>query len=300
MTVHKEKKKVYGPQDHTFIICAYQESPYLEKCIRSCLGQSIPGKTAMATSTPNAHIDRLAEKYGIPLFVRTIEKQEKNFAEGGAAYTAAAGIRQEGVIEKGIAADWNYAVRCAKTPLVTLAHQDDLYHPRYRERMLRALNACRHPLIGFTDYCELREEKIIASNRLLRIKRLMLLPLRLPGSSGIIFIRRRILSFGSAICCPSVTLVKENLSEPVFENNMKSNIDWQAWEQISKQQGAFAYIPKPSMLHRIHADSETSRMIRSDSRREEDMIVFRKFWPEPAVRLLEWFYRKAEDSNTEE
>ena len=277
MPVHRNEKKVYTPQDHMFIVCAYQDSPYLEDCIQSCISQSVSGKVGIATSTPNEHISRLAAKYRLPLFI----SEDKPGS----------------VMERGIAADWNFAVHCAKTPLVTLAHQDDLYHPHYRERMLRSFNKCRHPLIGFTDYCELRGGKIVNNNRLLRIKRVMLLPMLLPGNWRNIFIRRLILSFGSAICCPSVTLVKENLQEPVFENNMKSNIDWQAWEQISKQRGEFVYIQKPSMLHRIHANSETSRLIRSDSRKEEDMIVFRKFWPEPVVRFLELFYRKAEDSN---
>lgn len=55
------------PENHTFVICAYKESPYLEECIRSLKNQSVRTNLRMAASTDNGHIRALAEKYGIPL-----------------------------------------------------------------------------------------------------------------------------------------------------------------------------------------------------------------------------------------
>ena len=78
---------------------------------------------------------------------------------------------------------------------------------------------------------------------------------------------------------------------------MKCNIDWQAWEKISGNKGEFAYIPHPMMLHRIHEDSTTSKLLEDDKRREEDLFMYRKFWPEQAARLIEHFYKSAEKSN---
>lgn len=74
-------------------------------------------------------------------------------------------------------------------------------------------------------------------NKLLVIKRILLFALRCPKMWNSIFVRRRILSLGSAICCPAVTLNKEMIEEPLFEDNMKSNIDWQAWEKLSRKRG---------------------------------------------------------------
>ena len=37
---------------HTFVICAYGESPYLEACIRSLLSQTEKSRILCATSTP--------------------------------------------------------------------------------------------------------------------------------------------------------------------------------------------------------------------------------------------------------
>ena len=59
----------YSEKNHTFIICAYQENPYLENCILSILNQEVLGKVMISTSTPNQYILGLAEKYDIPIVV---------------------------------------------------------------------------------------------------------------------------------------------------------------------------------------------------------------------------------------
>ena len=78
-------------------------------------------------------------------------------------------------------------------------------------------------------------------NKLLKIKRLMLQPLRIPIFWRSRFIRRRILSLGSPICCPSVTFNKNNCPEVVFEHGFRADEDWEAWEMLSKRKGAFVY-----------------------------------------------------------
>ena len=54
--------------DHTFIICAYKESPYLDKCIQSLLNQTVKSNIVMYTSTPNDYIQDIADKYAIDLY----------------------------------------------------------------------------------------------------------------------------------------------------------------------------------------------------------------------------------------
>ena len=170
----------FGPKDHTFAICAYKESPFLRECIESLKNQTMPTNIIMATATENDYIRNLAQEYQIPLYVN----------HGPC----------------GIADDWNFAYHHSRTCLVTLAHQDDRYHPQYVEKMLSDLKQAKHPLIYFTDYNELRNGENVSSNKLLKIKRLMLLPLRLKGLHGSRFVRRRILSLGNPISCPSVTV----------------------------------------------------------------------------------------------
>ena len=125
----------------------------------------------------------------------------------------------------------------------------------------------------------------------------MLLPLRLRCFWNSKFVRRRILSLGSPICCPSVTFVKKNCPEIVFQHGFRADEDWQAWELLSRQKGAFVYCRKPLMLHRIHEDSETSKILGDNARTKEDYVMFCKFWPKPIAKRLTKLYGTSVKSN---
>lgn len=256
---------------HTFAICAYKESPYLEECILSLENQTVKSKIIMVTSTPNQYIEDLAGKHNIPLYVN----------EG----------------EKGITQDWNYAYSMAKSKFVTIAHQDDVYLSDYTQGILNLVKKSKKPLIAFTDYGELRGEKVVLNNTIMFIKRIMLLPLRVSVLQKSRFVRRRILSFGDPICCPAVTFAKKNLPEQIFKNGFRSDEDWEAWEMISKRKGDFLYTGKTGMLHRIHCDSETSLILKDDARSKEDYVMFSKFWPRSVACFLAKWYSKSENSN---
>lgn len=257
--------------EHAFVICAYKESLFLEECISSLLKQTRKSKIIICTSTPNDYISNLSEKYNIPLFVN----------KG----------------EKGITQDWNFAYNKATTKYVTITHQDDIYHKNYAEIVLKLMQDEKKPLICFTDYYELRNGKIVKSNKLLKIKRLMLFPMKFKMFWRSKFIRRRILSLGSPICCPSVTFAKENLPNPVFQNHFRTNEDWEAWEIISKLKGSFIYCDKSLMSHRIHEESETSAAIAETGRSKEDYKMYRKFWPKYIAKILVKAYSSSEKSN---
>ncbi len=261
----------YTKKDHTFAICAYKESSYLEECIRSVKNQLVQGKIIMVTSTPNEYINGLAKKYDIPVYIR----------EG----------------KSDIADDWNFAYSKADTGLVTITHQDDVYCENYLKEVLDNVNKAKNPLICFSDYGEIRDGEIVTDNHILKIKKIMLFPLRNTKLWTSRFVRRRILSMGSAICCPSVTFVKKALPEEVFERGYRSNLDWQAWEKLSKLAGSFVYCNKVLMLHRIHRDSTTTQIIADSNRTREDFDMYCRFWPKWMAYLLIIFYSKSQDSN---
>ena len=145
----------YTRDDHTFVICAYQENPYLEECIRSVMSQKTLGKVKVSTSTPNGHILGLAKKYGLPVAV--------NHGIGNATDNL------------------NFGYSQAETKLVTLCHQDDYYCPDYLEKTLEYANRCKKLVILFTDYFEDRDGVQVSANTLLKVKRILNLPLRVPG-----------------------------------------------------------------------------------------------------------------------
>ena len=263
--------KVDISKKHTFVVCAYKESQYLEECIQSVLNQNVKSKVIISTGTPNSYIKEIAEKYKLQLFVNPNPSS--------------------------LASDWNFAMSCAETELITLAHQDDVYFPEYTETLLKEFERSKHPLIFFTDYWELRNGEYVKENKLLKVKRIMLIPLKTRLFFNSRFVRRRILSFGSPICCPSVGYVRANLPNPIFEVGFRSNEDWQAWEKLSKLKGSFIYCKKPLVAHRIHEDSETSAIIADNKRSDEDEVMFSKFWPKFIVEILVKFYAKGQDSN---
>lgn len=258
-------------KQHTFVICAYKESPYLEECILSLKNQTQKSRILMITSTPNAHITSLADKYQISLLV--------NEGEGG------------------IVQDWNFGYGQCHTPYVTIAHQDDVYFPDYAEHAVEMLKNSARPLIYFSDYCEIRNGEQVRDNTLLRVKRILLFPLRWKCFQNSRFVRRRSLSLGSGICCPAVTYAVRHLPDPVFRVHFRSAEDWEAWERLSKLKGTFVYDPEIRMGHRIHEESETSLILGDHARNQEDYEMFCRFWPKGIARILAKFYARSESSN---
>ncbi|MCR5624748.1 MAG: glycosyltransferase [Lachnospiraceae bacterium] len=257
--------------NHTFAICAYKESEFLEECIMSLKNQTIQSKIIICTSTDNEYIRGIAEKYELPLYIN----------KG----------------ESGITQDWNFALSCVKTKYATIAHQDDTYEPKYTRKVIGAMRKSEKPLIAFTDYYELRNGNKVKDNTLLKIKRIMLLPLRVKPLWKSVFVRRRVLSLGNAICCPSVTFCLKNVNRPVFIHGFRSNEDWQAWEKLSKLRGEFVYINAPLMCHRIHEGSETSQIIGDNARSKEDYEMYKCFWPDIIAKFLSKAYANSEKSN---
>ncbi len=259
---------------HAFVICAYGKSRYLHACIRSLLNQTVKSSILMVTPTPNEFILDTAKRFGIPLYVR----------EG----------------EKGIENDWNYGYRKAGevADYVTIAHQDDIYLPEYTEIMLKKIRESARPLFVFCNYAEIRRKSVKRYSVLLGVKRLMLLPMLCKRSWSLVSVRRFILSLGNPIMCPTVMYYPKNLPESLFAPGFISNLDWEAWEKLSLLDGSFVYEPGIHFLHRIHEGSTTTTAIKSKIRREEDMTMFRKFWPESIARILTRVYIVCERSNT--
>ena len=68
-------------------------------------------------------------------------------------------------------------------------------------------------------------------------------------------------------------------------------------ERLSAISGAFIYCSKILTLHRIHQDSETTKILKDNERTKEDLYMFRKFWPEGIARILCSLYSTSEKSN---
>lgn len=249
---------------HSFMVPVYGDSPHLRACLDSLRAQTRRSPIVLCSSTPPAGLQALADEYGARLVL----------------HSPSAGIGH----------DWNVALEQAGTEWVTLAHQDDIYLPEFTQRTLVA--ALRHPQAAMvmTGYGELLgsepiEDRLRLFSPMLLVKR-VLLELGFLGRSSVAIqaAKRRLLRFGCPISCPTVTLhARSGLR---FREDLKVNLDWEAWLRLAKQPGAFVYVRQALMLHRIHAGSETSDGIRAGVRAREDLMMFRAQWPAPIARVL--------------
>ncbi len=254
--------------EHTFLIPAYGRSPWLPLCIESLLGQTVPSRIRICTSTPGSYLTEISKRYGVPLDVAP-------------SHTSIAG-------------DWNFALSRCETRWCTLAHQDDLYYPTYTERLLPRMG---NALIGFTDYEEIANGAPRPATAMMRIKRILLSRARrkreLSTRSG----KRSVLRFGSAICCPSVLYDLQRLSGFSFSDEYHVNLDWDAWLRMSDMDGSFVFEDGILVGHRIHEDSETTRQIANSGRTEEDRRMMRRLWPQPVAGALSLLYAHSTDFN---
>ena len=256
---------------HTFVVLAYKESDKLEECIKSVLNQNVKTNVVIATSTPNKYIEKLAKKYKLEIIVN----KEK----------------------KGIGYDFDFATNCIDSELITVAHQDDIYDYDYSKKVIEMYKKFPKASIIFTDYYEIKNDKKEYTNVNLKIKRILLLSLKIKKLSKYRFIKRNSLRFGNSICCPAVTFVTKNVPKDKFKCDLRCNVDWYAWEKLSREPGEFIYIKDKLMGHRISTESTTTAIINEGTRTKEDYIMFRKFWPTFIAKMINKFYKKSEINN---
>lgn len=258
---------------HTFVIMAYKAAPYLETTIESILKQEVKSSVCIATSTPNERILSIAERYGIEVFVNPDHRN--------------------------IAGDWTFAVSCAKTPLVTLADQDDDYLPNFSRDVVARLEENPDLLICFSNYLEIDDDGHFRPfNQTMAVKLLLLLPFYFKSTWRSRFVRRLILRFGDPICSPAVTYHKDRIGDHMlFDENYAIALDWDCWLRLCDLPGAFSYIKEPILDHRIHSGTQTSFGIQGGKRYNEDLKVLQRLWPKPLARLIAWAYSASYHSN---
>lgn len=255
--------------NHTFVICAYKESEFLNECIQSIKRQTVKSNIIMVTSTPNEYIKKLAEENDIELY-----------------------INEE---EHGIGPDWNFGVSHTHTDLVTIAHQDDVYNENYLEEILMKYKEDKNCSIIFGNYRELKNGVVIPLTKNLKIKEFCLRGLiKHPNSKRA---KLRTIKYGNAICCPCVTLNTRKIGKQPYVVGMSSNLDWNTWFEFSKLPYSFLYINRELMCHRIHTESTTSNLLGNNIRFKEDYEMLCCFWPKLIAGILMHFYKEAAKMN---
>lgn len=258
---------------HTFAVCAYKDSPYLEMCIRSLREQQVKTDVICCTSTPSTHIKTIAAKYGVPLFIRDGKSN----------------IRE----------DWLFAYRKAKGRLVTIAHQDDVYRSDYTKELLRAYGKYPDLLVFASDYMTLKVSdtgmRTECFNMVWAVKKILRFPLRLKFLSGLKPVKRSSVIFGNSLCCPSCTYHRELAGDDMFCSEYEFALDWDNLYELAGRFGRFICVEKPLIAYRVHEGATTKACIEDNRRKNDEMAMFEKMWPSWMVRLLMHFYVRAYD-----
>jgi glycosyltransferase involved in cell wall biosynthesis len=251
--------------DHSFVVPAYKDSPFLGECLRSLRTQSMRSSICISTSTPSAYIARVAREYDVEVMINP---------------------RREG-----IAADWNFAFNAVGARWITLAHQDDVYYPRFLERTLELFDRSRTGSLCFTGYAEIDDEGRPKSSKISKVKHLI--QLTALGSEEPIqgWRLRMMLAFGNTLPCSSVTYDRDRLGQFKFSDHYASNLDWDAWLRLATRGDVFLYTHERLIGRRHNPLTETSRLIKDGRRRTEDIDMFRRIWPRPMSDVIAQAYR---------
>ena len=251
--------------NHVFVVPAYGESPYLRMCLQSLAAQTRRSPVVVSSSTSGPGVEAAARDYGARLVVHGPNH--------------------------GIGHDWNMALAAVDAEWVTLAHQDDLYLPGFAEYTLQAVAREPEAALVVTDYRELAESQVRGMTPMLVIKRMLqefafLGRRSVRGQAG-----RRLLALGCAVPCPTVTLRRgPEASAMPFREDMRVNLDWDLWWRMAEEDARFVIVRKALVLHRIHAASESMNGVRSGARASEDLMMFRRIWPERVANILARIY----------
>lgn len=251
-------------KNHTFIIPAYKDAPFIEECIVSLKNQTKESNIIITTSTPSEYLQQLAKKYDVVIIVND-------------------------TANKGIAGDWNFGLAQAQTKFVTLAHQDDIYECDYLEWVMQKADK-KNTQIVFTDYVEWLDGRLRPLSRNLKVKKLLLLPFAIKSRISCTLMKRLPFLFGNPLCCPSVTYNLEALSGFAFSPDYSYSLDWYAWLELSKKKGAFVFINKKLVKHRIHQGSETSAQLTAGLRKNEELKILQRLWGKPIGRFISRIY----------
>lgn len=251
--------------DLAAVVLAYGDSPFLASALASLAAQRAPVRLFVATSTPSNHIARAAASVGATLLVNAQRTD--------------------------IAADWNFALQATDARLVTLAHQDDWYHPAFAEETLNAFAQDPGATLCFTGYQEIDDFGRPKSSKVSRVKHFIEL-LTLGERRRVSGVRlRAYLSFGNPLPCSSVTFDRERLGDFCFSGAFASNLDWDAWWRLQRSGAEFARVPKRLVGRRHNQLTATSALIRSGRRKKEDLMMFREIWPRPLAQAISLAYR---------
>ena len=180
--------------------------------------------------------------------------------------------------------DYNFALSTFNTKLITIVHQDDLYHRNYAKEVINCYEKNKDANLIFTDYYEIHKDiKVKHSFTLLR-KKLMILPLKYRIFQNKKHYKLKSLKYGQCFCTSSVTFVKKNVKKNFFPKNLKYYNDWQAFINLSlDEKKRMVYLPKKLVGYRMDEKEFDINKVKEKER------ILKMLWPD---KIIDYFFKK--------
>jgi glycosyltransferase involved in cell wall biosynthesis len=171
---------------------------------------------------------------------------------------------------RGIGGNWNRCVELVATPFFCLAHQDDVYEPRYLELLLAALQARPHAALAHCRACAMDAGGSAFESLAERFKEHFWK--RDPGQDRAAHYAR--LWSGNFLCCPTVLYRTEAVSKAgPFRADLRFALDWEYWFRLLRHGYGIVDVPELLMHYRRHAAAATAAATADRSRFDEELLV---------------------------
>jgi len=171
---------------------------------------------------------------------------------------------------RGIGGNWNRCVELVATPFFCLAHQDDVYEPRYLELLLAALQARPHAALAHCRACAMDAGGSAFESLAERFKEHFWK--RDPGQDRAAHYAR--LWSGNFLCCPTVLYRTEAVRKAgPFRTDLRFALDWEYWFRLLRHGYGIVDVPELLMHYRRHAAAATATATADRSRFDEELLV---------------------------
>ena len=240
----------------TFAIPCYNAGPHLETLLRSLAAQSCCDFALLL-------VDDASDDDSL---VRA-ESWAKTQAQATSPLLRV--VRNERRL--GIGGNWNRCIELSESEFVCLAHQDDVYGPRYLERMLAALDEDPDAMAAHCRVTAIDAAGRAADSDVERYKqRFWAAP---PRSAKEQF---RSLFEGNFVNCPTILWRRESLNGAPFSTHMRYALDWAFVLERTGEGARIVHVDEELVSYRRHDGAASRAAVKSyDRYREEHEVLAR-------------------------
>lgn len=177
----------------------------------------------------------------------------------------------------GLSGNWNFAVQHARTPWVTVLHQDDVLHADYTQIITRLVKNYPHATAAFCHATIIDADGCASSTFADRVKDRLLRDIEgddycLSGEIG----SSRLLQ-GNFVFCPTLCFNRERLGLHGFNERWRMVPDLELYLRLLIDGNQLAGSKQVGLYYRRHDEQATAKYQATGERFDEEFALYREF-----------------------